>query len=326
MDIFEKNVCKNCIVVGEYLDEEGNFPKGMCIVAREFDISLKKNNVKYHISSKLFANRKIISITSDKMVTLGIMYELLMDVVWFENLFEGRFFPFVSFKIDDNEMHDEIKKHYLGYFSGSKKYIWLPFEIDNKTYKKLFGKFIKQTHRDILRHQVFLNASYLTGMTVDVRMALLLEIFEPIADEMSEKGTLELKYPAYITFNNVCKVCGSYVSKKKKNKEAILEDKIRAVMKLYGKDIFKGESQAKIAKKAVGNRNKVDHVSFQKNSLAGNQCGFYLCKYALVYRVILLEKIGVPYQEIQGKVIEWTEHFNNDFPELRIFPYRKEVK
>ena len=51
---------------------------------------------------------------------------------------------------------------------------------------------------------VYLYAAYTNGLTVDHRMALLLQIFEPIALMEEQSGALTLSRPPFKTYSNVC--------------------------------------------------------------------------------------------------------------------------
>lgn len=91
-------------------------------------------------------------------------------------------------------------------------------------------------------------------------------------------------------------------------------------MKQYGKDIFAGDSKTKIARKSKNLRNKIDHISKQKNAMQGEQAGFYLHKFGLMYRIIILKMIDGYNDEIQRTVNTWTVAMNNSYAPYRILP------
>ena len=158
-------------------------------------------------------------------------------------------------------------------------------------------------------------------MPVDLKMALLLEVFEPIANTLAEKGEIVLKKNPYKTVSAVCTNCGKTVSKQIRNKELSLSDRLKELMKVYGKKIFVGDSNAKIIKKAVINRNKIDHVNKKNsNGLDGAQCGFYLMKFSVLYRMIVLDELDMVDESINQSVTEWINQINESFPCLRIKP------
>ena len=162
-------------------------------------------------------------------------------------------------------------------------------------------------------------ATYLEGMPVDIRMALLLETFEPIEEDLYNRGIITLVKPPTKTFTNKCKHCNKTVSRTVPNKELEFKDKLKPLLKKYGKVIFKGDSKTKLISKSVKVRNKVDHVNANtENAMNGKQCGFYIYNFSLMYRYIMLQEIGVEAEKINPYMIEWIEGFNEKFPQLRV--------
>ena len=50
----------------------------------------------------------------------------------------------------------------------------------------------------------------------------------------------------------------------------------------------------------------------------GKQCGFYIYKFSLMYRYIMLKEIGAEDKDIIPYISEWVEHFNEKYPQLRV--------
>lgn len=203
---------------------------------------------------------------------------------------------------------------------SNKQYCMLPMNYNDKTYKTIFLRYQKVIKKSFLRHQAFLNALFVNDLTVDIRMSLLLEVFESIVNEKAEEGIIFLKAQPYKIFQNKCKKCGAVVSRKVPNREVYLYDKLYAVVKEYGKDIFNGESKAKIARKGTNLRNKIDHINKQKNAMQGEQAGFYLHKFGLMYRIIILKEIDAYNDDIQETVNLWTDAMNKRYVMCRILP------
>lgn len=115
------------------------------------------------------------------------------------------------------------------------------------------------------------------------------------------------------------KHCNRVVSRTVKNKDLKFKDMLEPLLKKYGKAIFKGDSKTKLIAKAVNIRNKVDHVGANtENAMNGKQCGFYIYKFSLMYRYIMLQEIGVEAEKINPYIIEWVENFNMEFTRLRV--------
>lgn len=314
--------CHKCCYLGEYddkTDDEKRYMLTMLMRCRENCISLKRNNIKYKIKVVLTANRKKVEILSESLSTIDAMSSIIHEILRFENLFEGLFFPLVSFTADEKDYTKEIQQKQLDYYKSQKQYAYIPIAIENPQYKKLYTKWLKVEKKNKIIHPVFLYSTYLAGMPVDVRMALLLETFEPIAVDLNNRGIITLVKPPTKTFTNRCKQCGSSISRTMPNKKLKFKDKLQPLLKKYGKVIFKGDTKTKLIARSVKIRNKVDHVNANtENAMNGKQCGFYIYKFSLMYRYIMLQEIGVENKDINPYISEWIEHFNGRYPRLRV--------
>lgn len=315
-----KRTGKKLIIECEFWDDKGAVPFALMVTRKENIFCLIRNRVSYVIKIQLIANKKIISIESSDEVEFDKYYEIVMDVIRFENLFEGRFYSIKTCKLDDVELLSDLEKSFLGYMTSDKVMAGFYITFDDKMYKKLFLAFEKYISKRILQYHVSLYATYLKGMTVDLRMAQLLEVFEPMTLELSEEGKISLQPDPYRIFENTCPNCGTKVTRRTRNTGLHLKDMLKGVIKTYGKDIFQGDSVAKIVRKAVILRNRIDHVDNQRGALTGPECGHYLYKFSLLYRIIVMQEIGIPYDFIQGRVKVLVEDFNKRFPDQRILP------
>lgn len=314
--------CHRCCYLGEYddkTDDKKRYMPTMLMRYRENSISLKRKNIKYKIKVVLTANRKKIEVLSEPHSTIDAMSSIIHEILRFENLFEGLFFPLVSFMADETDYTKEIQQKQLDYYKSQKQYAYIPIIFENQQYRKLYMKWLKVEKKNKIIHPVFLYSAYLEGMPVDVRMALLLETFEPIAEDLHNRGIITLVKPPTITFTNRCKNCGSSVSRTLPNKMLEFKDKLQPLIKKYGKIIFKGDAKTKLIARSVKIRNKVDHVNANtENAMNGKQCGFYIYKFSLMYRYIMLQKIGVEDKNINPYIFEWVENFNREYPQLRV--------
>lgn len=314
--------CHKCSYLGEYddkTDDKRRYMLTMLMRCRENCISLKRNNIKYKIKVALNANCKKIEITSESLSTINTMLGIIHEILRFENLFEGLFFPLVSFTADEKDYTVEVQKKQLDYYKSQKRYAYIPIEMGDQKYRKIYRNWIKEEKKNKIIHPVFLYSVYLEGMPVDLRMALLLETFEPIAEDLHNRGIITLIKPPTKTYTNKCKKCGSSVSRIVPNRELEFKDKLKPLLKKYGKIIFKGDAKTKLIAKSVKVRNKVDHVNANtENVMNGKQCGFYIYKFSLMYRYIMLKEIGVEDKDINSYIFEWVENFNGKYPRLRV--------
>lgn len=316
---FDEIKCNQCVAEGEYLDDFEKIPFGMLGLERKNHIKLKRQKINYSINIKLLCNRKSISISSDKQTSLDAFYAILMEIMRFENLYEGCFFPLVSLKIDGEEFIKKIENYNLEYYKSTRKYAWIPINLTDREYKTLFLKFKSIIEKNYFIHQVYLYSTYLNGMTADLRMAIFLQVFEPIANELAERGEIQLKAKPYKIFSNNCPSCGQKVTRKVSNKEIFFADRLYAIILKYGKEVFEGDSKSKIVQKSVNLRNRMDHVcETSKNCLTGEQCGFYIIKFDLLYRIILFREIGVIVDNLKEDIVKHIENYNKQFPQHRI--------
>lgn len=314
--------CHKCIYLGEYddkTDDKKRYMLAMLTRCRENCISLKRNNIKYKIKIVLTANRKKVEILSESPSTIDAMSSIIHEILRFENLFEGLFFPLVSFTADETNYTREIQQKQLDYYQSQKQYAYIPIAFEDQQYRKLYMKWLRVEKKNKIIHPVFLYSAYLEGMPVDIRMALLLETFEPIAQDLNNRGIITLVKLPTRTFTNRCKYCGKPVSRTVRNRELEFKDKLQPLIKKYGKTIFKGDAKTKLITRSVKIRNKVDHVNANtENAMNGKQCGFYIYKFTLMYRYIILQEIGVEDKNINPYIAEWVESFNEKYPQLRV--------
>ena len=152
----------------------------------------KKKKLNYKIKVVLTANRKKVEIYSESLSTIDAMSSIIHEILRFENLFEGLFFSLISFTADEKDYTKEIQQKQLDYYKSQKQYAYIPIAFENQQYKKLYTKLLKVEKKNKIIHPVFLYSTYLEGMPVDIRMALLLETFEPIAVDLHNRGIITL--------------------------------------------------------------------------------------------------------------------------------------
>ena len=312
-----QSYCQKCIYVGKYNAQkclENGFNISMMNRFRENRIRIKRQKVFYNITICLTGNKKKIIVEADSQSLVQDMYYIIMEILRFENLFEGLFYSVTEFWADEIDCLKEIKDIQLAYYESTKQYTYFEIDFSDKVYKSYYSKWLKREKKNRLIHPVFLFSTYLEGMPVDLRLAILLEIFEPLAEELHNRGEIVLVKEPFITYHNKCKNCGAYVSRKDKNKKLSFNDKIKPLIKKYGKIIFEDDNRKKLVEKSIKIRNKIDHVNVDtKNVLSGEQCGVYLYKYSLLYRYIVLLDIGIDSSQIEPAMKLWLDYFNHKY-------------
>jgi len=310
-----------CQIECEYIDENGNIPDSLIDYRKNNSICIKRCHIKYNIKIGSIRNAKWVHIESDISTTFDNFFQVVMTIFRFENLFEGKFFRIKTCIFDQNDMLCQVNKHLIGYAISTKNMCCF-YELcrfTNTEYKKLYCAFDRYLQKHLLQYQISLFAAYLNNAPADMRLAQFLEVLEPMADEMNSRGMINLSSAPFRIVSKKCK-CGRLVSERIPNRGVHFEEKITALVKKYGKDIFKGDPISKVVKKAVETRNKVDHASVKRNAMSGGECAFYLFKFFLLYRVIVMQEMGISYDRIRGRVMVLTEDFNNRFADYRIRP------
>lgn len=299
-----------CTIIGEY---EINTPS-MMLLKRINKLNLKKNNINYHIEISALAYQKKIVVNTEPDANFCEIFKIVTEILRFENIFEGCFYKIVSYKFAENEYIEKIKKYLLSYFESSYSFTPFPFQYNDKDYRKLFFKWKKLKQDWGIIHSMFLYSTYTKGITSDIKMALLLEVFEPIAEQLYTEGEIVLKKAPYKTFSERCTNCGNIVTKTVVNKSLYFADKLKPVITKFGCEIFQKENIDKLIEYSVGVRNKVDHVKKTSNKcMSGKQCGFYLYKFSLLYRFIVLKRLGIHELQLKPTIISWRERFDKKY-------------
>ena len=281
---------------GELTDEKTGVPwEVMLKPIRENTVFITRNGMQSEVFVKNVACCKVVEIEATEASTVSALLMLGLEIFRFENLFEGCFFPIMSCECDGEEHITDVKRFFLEYYLSGKRYACFLIKFKDQTYKYLFDNWCKLSEELDIIHQAFLFSTYL--MTpVDLGMSLLLQVFEPIADKLDKEGTIEIGEP-----------------------QPYFKDKLKAVIEKYGRDIFKGEDKCEIIRRAVKLRNRMFHIDLDaKNYMTGEQSGFYIYKFSMLYRYIILRMLGLDDAILHGKIIAYVAELNRRYPQCRI--------
>lgn len=305
----------SCIVIGKC--ENNTLP----IMARNriSKLNLKKNNIKYNIEISEMICQKRIVIKAEPKANFCDIFKIVTEILRFENIFEGCFYQLKSYEVSGIEYIQKIKKYLLSYFESSYNFCPFPFQFSDKDYRRLFYKWKKRQKNWGIIHPMFLYATYTKGITADIKMALLLEVFEPIAEQLHDEGKITLPKSPYRIFSEKCTQCGNIVEKQVPNKSLHFADKLKAVIVNFGGDIFEKENIEKLIKYSVNVRNKIDHVKMEnKECMSGKQCGFYLYKFCLLYRYIILKELQGNESETVPVIVSYRKELDSKYPKCII--------
>ena len=313
MQRLEKSLCQKIKYNGLY-DKKGLLPYN---IKRKW--YLQRNNIKYEIEIITALNQKAVVIKVSKPVEFGKVFKLLLDILKYECLYDGRFFSLDKLEIDGEDSTSDIKPYMLSYYSGARCYSILSQPLNDRIYKRGFCAWERYNRKLLNVNQMFYYIGFSEGITADLRLALFSEIYEPLSEFLSKEKRIQLiNSKPIFEKNEKCLACGhSY--KVTKPSAPSFNDLITSIVQAFGAEIFSGDDVVTIIKKTVKTRNKMLHVDAEKkNTLSGGQCGFYMRKYVEVYRIIVLQQIKIWNADMEDELKKAIVKYNEDFPKLRI--------
>lgn len=116
---------------------------------------LQRNNIKYEIEIITVLNQKVIAIKSSKPAKFGKTFKLLLEILKYECLYDGRFFSLDKLEIDGEDMTSDIKSHMLSYYSGVRCYSMLSQPLNNTIYKRGFCAWERYNRKLLNVNQMF---------------------------------------------------------------------------------------------------------------------------------------------------------------------------
>ncbi len=309
------------ILVGKTLEWKGEFdlknkfiPEIIC-TDRKNEFSIVRDGITINVLLIAKANIKEILLTASENTEYENLSNVLFELLKYENLFDGRFYETIILQLDGMDIAAIISQRWLPYFGSKKSYTYICLKYDDDTeYKSLFQQWNEMCDNLGIIHQMYLYSCYSSDITPDVKLALLLQTFEPISDILNDKGKIVLTKTPYITKSAPCNHCGEMVSATIKNKELLFSDRIRAVINKYGVGIFDNDNKEVLIEKSVNLRNKVVHLDCgQTDVLTGKESGVYLYKFSLLYRNIVLNELGLESSGYNVIIENWIRNFDREF-------------
>ena len=146
-------------------------------------------------------------------------------------------------------------------------------------------------------NQVYLYSVSDNGMPRDVSLAFLVEMAEPMVELLqAEQGVFPTLTPG--------------------TRDTSLKDCLRALISRYGSVIFKNEISSgleDILGRLKGTRVQIMHIKRnwpEDKRLDGRHCVFYILKLSLLYRVVLLELLGIEEEDYAPRVSLITDRLD----------------
>lgn len=271
--------------------------KGMVGVwENRYDFEKEENHISIIVSRRL----KYIDVTIVAEIKANLV-EILFSVLRFENLFLGHFYKTESLVLDEDvalETIDDI----LPFYQSTVKWLLMPNFTMNRDMNVEFSNWLALDRKLGIIHNMFLYAAYAKDLTNDVKLALILQTFEPISEDLAEQGKIT------ITPHN---------HKNIKDSRIIFGDRVFAIMNRYGNDIFQEDDIDGVLEKSVNLRDKIVHLDRSIiETLNGKQATYYLQKFIMLYIIVILTELGIDYNQLQLEILKVLEKWKCDFPEL----------
>ena len=246
-------------------------------------------------------NEETINIQGDVEVDYAV--KILFLFLRLDNLFDG-FFIKPEKIIIDGKNSPRYLKNWLPFYKSAQVMDCLSYQ--GSEWSEIFKRWINLDNSLGIIHNMFLYANYSEDLTPDVKCALILQTFEPLADDLIDKEYIKIDAKES---QRICKNCGNITKQKTK---ITLADKLICIMETFGKDIFVKENIAHLAKMAKNTRNKIVHLDRdKKETLSGKQTGCYYFKFNLLYRIIIFRMLGINDEsidkQIRQKSLSWKD-------------------
>ena len=238
---------------------------------------------------------------------------ILNDFLRLTMLFEGSFLRLqhITFFIDNIKclwsdlLEEELHRRLLAYFSSA------DFTSDRTNCfvdpfsclsSELFAKWIDIEAELDIAHSMVLYGMSDISVPVDLKAAILIEAFGPL---------FELIKQHHSDFNIVPPLPMSNGGKDSKTRR-----QLESIIQRYGTDIFEKEIKKDIhlfCHVLVSSRNRIAHIktNHAKLTLNGRESVLYTVKLSWLYRVVLLDLLGVSYSSYSDNLKNSIERWNS---------------
>lgn len=242
--------------------------------------------------------KRFVEISSDIETTINDLFLNFQEFEKFLMLFDGRFFEIEELDVygengdaieNSAEVLKEMQKKRLKCFNSNRIFVYPKLKLSSfgkVVSEGIYKEWLKLVDDIELAHNMYLYAISDNGMTSDINFAFLVELAEPYAELIKDRK-------------------GIFYSTNM-DKRATLAECLESLMLTYGGDIYQRELNNKwssFIQTSKNSRVKIMHIKKnQGNFYDRNHCVFYSMKLHLLYRRILLELIGVPYDCYRDKL------------------------
>ena len=229
--------------------------------------------------------KRIITLLSEEQTETITMYSVLLKLERLLNIFDGAFIPLIEISLYGDESIEaynslcvHLKKLRLKYFLSAPFFTVQTDRIVN--YEDVLSEKMYERWEEVLGELGVVNQMYLyavsdNGMTNDIKCAFLIELAEPLSEILQSEGILL-----------------------KVDKNLSLRSCLRMIIKEYGTILFEKEKVfgiGKILECLVNTRVNIMHIKKNQKTpkLEGKENVLYVTKMSYLYRIVILEWIGV---------------------------------
>ena len=288
--------CKQLRVV--YSEE-----RGMLSGPKASDIELKNG---FHVRIEQGGIRTI-TISNNKEVNARELYAILTFIECLLMLFDGKFYNLKEMKFSEsqNDAHrldgyasNIVNSARLSYFvSDGYCYAGRICSFNDVLTADLYENWVKLVEELDISHQVYLYSMSANKMPVDLRVAFLVELAEPLVELIKNRT-------------------GLFPSLSPGKKGTTLKMCLRGLIKNYGMEIFQKEMSAnsnKFLQFLVNSRVRIMHIKKKQKGIFmnGDESVLYIMKISLLYRHILLSLLGISEKETIEQIKEDVSIFDN---------------
>lgn len=258
---------------------------GVLSVSKETDLDLSDG---YHIKIVQIGIR-IITVSNDNEVNARKLYAILTLIERLLMLFDGKFFTMQEMKFaesqnDANRLDSyaiNLKRSRLSYFESDSTYSFINSicSYDEVLTADLYEKWVKLVEELDISHQVYLYSMSANGTPVDLKVAFLIELAEPLVELVKKKTGMFQSLSQGVTGTTL--------------KKCLCE-----LIKEFGTVIFSEEmrvNEDRFLQILVNSRVRIMHIKKSQNKpyLNGAESIFYIMKISMMYRYVLLTILGI---------------------------------
>lgn len=273
----------------------------------DYELEHVKDNNKFRIIITQNDKERTFRLSSENELKIDEVFLEFINIETLIMLFEGIFWNIKEITFSPisplfcDELAEECKRRRLSYFETDKLFFWENqklVDFSNLLTNDLLNKWEKILEDLDIIHQMYLYNLAETKIPKEIKLATMIEVFEPLVELIGEHESF---FPALTPGerNTTLKMC------------------VDATISKYGKDIFEKEylkNKDAFLQIVVNSRNRIMHI---KRKMQGKKCFngceslLYMVKFSLLYRVVLLNLLGIDCWLYKDNIISIVNSWHN---------------